>query len=94
MLAGSEPAAPHLFNTCLTYFAADDAVTDPISFKPVDGTIKITDIFFSKVGESPATRREAGAGLMLRKLCSIAGLGIIAGASVMVHALWTRPILA
>jgi NADPH-dependent 2,4-dienoyl-CoA reductase/sulfur reductase-like enzyme len=57
-LTGSEAIAPHLFNTCFTYLAADDAVSDAISFKPVDGTIKISDIFFSKVGENAETRRQ------------------------------------
>ncbi len=58
-LTGSERLAPHLFNTCFTYLAADDAVSDAISFKPADGTIKMSDIFISKVGENPETRRQA-----------------------------------
>ena len=56
---GSQPVAPHLFNTCFTFLAADDAVTDAISFKLADGTIKIGDIFISKIGESPEARRQA-----------------------------------
>ena len=56
---GSQPVAPHLFNTCFTSLAADDAVSDAISFKLADGTIKIGDIFMSKIGESPESRREA-----------------------------------
>ena len=58
-LTGSQPFAPHLFNTCFTFLAADDAVSDAISFKLADGTIKIADIFMSKIGESPETRRLA-----------------------------------
>ena len=57
-LTGSERSAPHLFNTCYTYLAADDAVSDAISFEPVDGTIKIRDFFVSEVAESAATRRQ------------------------------------
>ncbi len=57
-LTGSERFAPHLFNTCFTYLAADDAVSDAISFKPADGTIKISDIFISKVGEAAETRHK------------------------------------
>ena len=58
-LEGSQPVASHLFNTCFTFLAADDAVSDAISFKLTDGTIKIGDIFMSKIGESPETRRLA-----------------------------------
>jgi NADPH-dependent 2,4-dienoyl-CoA reductase/sulfur reductase-like enzyme len=58
-LTGSELAAPHLFNTCFTLLAPNDAVSDAISFKPQAGSIKITDIFFSQVGESADTRRQA-----------------------------------
>ena len=58
-LTGTERLAPHLFNTCYTYLAGDDAVSDAISFKPTDGTIKIGAILISKVGESPEVRRQA-----------------------------------
>jgi NADH dehydrogenase FAD-containing subunit len=58
-LTGSERLAPHLFNTCFTFLAADDAVSDAMSFKPTAGAIKINDIFISKVGENPETRRQA-----------------------------------
>jgi len=58
-LNGSEETMPHLFNTCFTYFAPNDAVTDAINMKPSNGSIKITDIFFSQVGESDEIRREA-----------------------------------
>jgi NADPH-dependent 2,4-dienoyl-CoA reductase/sulfur reductase-like enzyme len=58
-LTGSERLAPHLFNTCFTYLAPDDAVSDAISFKLAGGTIKIADIFFSKLEESAAARANA-----------------------------------
>jgi sulfide dehydrogenase [flavocytochrome c] flavoprotein chain len=58
-LTGSEQIAPHLFNTCFTLLAPNDAVSDAINFKPVAGSIKITDIFFSPVGESDEMRRQA-----------------------------------
>jgi sulfide dehydrogenase [flavocytochrome c] flavoprotein chain len=58
-LTGSERLAPHLFNTCFTFLAPDDAVSDAISFKSTAGTIKISDIFISKVGENADTRRQA-----------------------------------
>jgi sulfide dehydrogenase [flavocytochrome c] flavoprotein chain len=57
-LSGSEPATPHLFNTCFTLLAPNDAVSDAINLKPEAGSIKITDIFFSQVGESDETRRQ------------------------------------
>ena len=59
LLTGSQAQSPHLFNTCFTFLAPDDAVSDAISFKPGGGTIKIGDISFSQVGESEQTRREA-----------------------------------
>jgi sulfide dehydrogenase [flavocytochrome c] flavoprotein subunit len=58
-LTGSERLDPHLFNTCFTFLAPDDAVSDAISFKPAAGVIKISDIFISKVGENADTRRQA-----------------------------------
>ena len=58
-LTGSEQIAFPLFNTCFTILAANDAVSDAIDFKPQAGTIKITDIFFSPVGESDDARRQA-----------------------------------
>jgi sulfide dehydrogenase [flavocytochrome c] flavoprotein chain len=58
LLTGSQAQAPHLFNTCFTFLAPDDAVSDAISFKPGGGTIKIGDISLSQVGESDETRRE------------------------------------
>ena len=56
-LTGAEQIPPHLFNTCFTLLAPNDAVSDAINLKPVAGSIKITDIFFSQVGESDETRR-------------------------------------
>ena len=39
-LTGSEQIELHLFNTCFTLLAPNDAVSDAISFKPVGGSIK------------------------------------------------------
>ena len=58
-LTGSERFAPHLFNTCFTFLASDDAVTSVISYRAEPETIKISDIFISKVGENAETRRKA-----------------------------------
>ena len=57
-LIGAERFAPHLFNTCYTFLAADDAVSDAIAFEPEGGTIKISEILISQVGESVETRRQ------------------------------------
>ena len=57
-LTGSAEITPHLFNTCFTLLAPNDAVSDAINLKPVAGSIKITEIFFSEVGESDWTRRQ------------------------------------
>lgn len=57
-LAGVERTTPHLFNTCFTILAPNDAVSDAISFNPAAGSIKIKDIFISQVGESGELRRE------------------------------------
>jgi sulfide dehydrogenase [flavocytochrome c] flavoprotein chain len=56
-LTGAERTAPHLFNTCFTILAPNDAVSDAITFKPLEGSIKINDIFISQVGESDELRR-------------------------------------
>jgi NADPH-dependent 2,4-dienoyl-CoA reductase/sulfur reductase-like enzyme len=58
-LTGAERAAPHLFNTCYTFLAGDDAVSDAISFAPTADTIKIRDISISAVEENAETRRLA-----------------------------------
>ncbi len=57
-LTGSELFAAHLFNTCFTFLAADDAVSDAIAFEQTAGTIKISDILISQVGEDAETRRQ------------------------------------
>jgi sulfide dehydrogenase [flavocytochrome c] flavoprotein chain len=57
-LTGVEPTTPHLFNTCFTILAPNDAVSNAVSFRPVAGSIKIKDIFISQVGERDELRRE------------------------------------
>jgi sulfide dehydrogenase [flavocytochrome c] flavoprotein subunit len=57
-LTGVEQSAPHLFNTCFTVLAPNDAVSDSINLKSVAGSIKINDIFISQVGESDELRRD------------------------------------
>ena len=56
-LTGAERFAPHLFNTCFTFLAADDAVSDAIALEPDGGTIKISEILISEVGEDAEMRR-------------------------------------
>lgn len=56
-LTGADRHAPHLFNTCFTFLAADDAVSDAIAFKPDGATIKISEILISQVGEDAEMRR-------------------------------------
>ena len=58
-LTGSERFAPHLFNTCFNFLAPDEAVTSVISYRAEPETIRINDIFISKVGENAETRRKA-----------------------------------
>lgn len=58
-IAASERFTSHLFNTCYTFLAPDDAVSNAISFEPVAGTIKIAHSFISQVHESAETRRRA-----------------------------------
>jgi sulfide dehydrogenase [flavocytochrome c] flavoprotein chain len=57
-LTGVEPTTPHLFNTCFTILAPNDAVSNAVSFRPAAGSIKIKDIFISQVGERDELRRE------------------------------------
>ena len=57
-LTGSDRYAPHLFNTCFTFLAADDAVSDAIAFEPSGDTIKISEILISQVGEAAEIRRQ------------------------------------
>jgi sulfide dehydrogenase [flavocytochrome c] flavoprotein chain len=58
-LTGSERCAPHLFNTCFTLLAADDAVTSAISYRAEPETIKVNEFFLSKLGDNAETRRKA-----------------------------------
>jgi NADPH-dependent 2,4-dienoyl-CoA reductase/sulfur reductase-like enzyme len=58
-LSGTERPVPRLFNTCFTFLAADDAVADAISFKLADGTVKIADLFITKVEASAEERAAA-----------------------------------
>jgi NADPH-dependent 2,4-dienoyl-CoA reductase/sulfur reductase-like enzyme len=57
-LTGADRHAPHLFNTCFTFLAADDAVSDAIAFKPDGATIEISEILISQVGEDAEMRRQ------------------------------------
>ena len=57
-LTGSARFDPHLFNTCFTFLAADDAVSDAIALEPEGGTIKLSEILISEVGEDAETRRQ------------------------------------
>lgn len=58
-LTDSSSFAANLFNTCFTFLAGDDAVSDTVAFEPNDGTFKISDILISQVGEDAKTRRHA-----------------------------------
>ena len=57
-LTGADRHASHLFNTCFTFLAADDAVSDAIAFAPDGATIKISEILISQVGEDAKMRRQ------------------------------------
>jgi NADPH-dependent 2,4-dienoyl-CoA reductase/sulfur reductase-like enzyme len=58
-LTGSDRFRSHLFNTCFTFLAGDDAVSDAIAFVPDGGKFKISDMLISQVGEDAKTRRQA-----------------------------------
>jgi len=64
-LTGADRSRLFLYNTCYTFLAPDDAVSDGISFKAAGGKIAIADIEISPVDESQAVRarsvREADA---------------------------------
>jgi NADPH-dependent 2,4-dienoyl-CoA reductase/sulfur reductase-like enzyme len=64
-LTGADPVRPFLYNTCYTFLAPDDAISDAIDFKISNGRIGIADIEFSRMDESGAVRagavREANA---------------------------------
>ena len=55
------PAAAHLFNSCYTFLGPDDAFTNAINFAPVDGKLKMTDFFISKVNATTQERRRMAA---------------------------------
>jgi sulfide dehydrogenase [flavocytochrome c] flavoprotein subunit len=59
-LTESQQFAPHLFNSCYTFLAPDDAFTNALNFKPdaETGKIKVVNSFISKVGESAEVRRQ------------------------------------
>ena len=57
-LTGADRHASHLFNTCFTFLAADDAVSDAIAFAPDGAAIKISEILISQVGEDAKMRRQ------------------------------------
>jgi NADPH-dependent 2,4-dienoyl-CoA reductase/sulfur reductase-like enzyme len=58
-LTGADRSRPFLYNTCYTFLAPDDAVSDAISFKIADGKIGIADIMISKPDETAAVRSQA-----------------------------------
>ncbi len=47
-----------MFNTCFTFLAADDAVSDAIALAPNGDAIKISEILISEVGEDAELRRQ------------------------------------
>jgi NADPH-dependent 2,4-dienoyl-CoA reductase/sulfur reductase-like enzyme len=55
-LTGSDLPRPFLYNTCYTFLAPDDAVSDAISFKIASGKTEIAEILMSGVNQSPAVR--------------------------------------
>ena len=58
-LGGGEASRPFLYNTCYTFLAPDDAVSDAISFKVADGKIGIADILISQPDETAAVRAQS-----------------------------------
>jgi hypothetical protein len=64
-LTGADRSRLFLYNTCYTFLAPDDAVSDGISFKAAGGKIAIADIEISRVDTSQTVRarsvREADA---------------------------------
>ena len=69
-LGGAEASRPFLYNTCYTFLAPDDAVSDAIAFKVADGKIGIADILISQPDESAAIRAQDGprGGWLVRRL--------------------------
>jgi sulfide dehydrogenase [flavocytochrome c] flavoprotein subunit len=58
-ITGENDPQPFLFNTCFTFLAPDDAVSDAISFGIAGGKIAIAEILISKLDESAAIRAQA-----------------------------------
>jgi hypothetical protein len=58
-LTGVEKSRLFLFNTCYTFLAPDDAVSDGISFKDAGGKLAIADIEISTLDETPAVRAQS-----------------------------------
>jgi NADPH-dependent 2,4-dienoyl-CoA reductase/sulfur reductase-like enzyme len=57
-LTGAELSPPFLYNTCFTFLAPDDAVSDAISFKIAGGKTAITKILMSRLEESASFRAQ------------------------------------
>jgi len=58
-LTGADPVRPFLYNTCYTYLAPDDAVSDAISFRDNAGKIAIANIEISPVETSTEIRAKS-----------------------------------
>ena len=58
-LTGADRFRPLLFNTCYTFLAPDDAVSDTMSFAIAGETIALADILMSERDESVASRAQA-----------------------------------
>jgi NADPH-dependent 2,4-dienoyl-CoA reductase/sulfur reductase-like enzyme len=58
-LTGVQKSRLFLFNTCYTFLAPDDAVSDGISFKDAGGKIAIADIEISRLDETAAVRAQS-----------------------------------
>jgi hypothetical protein len=57
LLTGSPAFPAHLFNSCYTYIAPNDAFSSALNFASDGGKLKTVNSFLSKVGESAETRR-------------------------------------
>jgi sulfide dehydrogenase [flavocytochrome c] flavoprotein chain len=58
-LTGSPLSPFHLFNSCYTFLAPDDAFSNAINFKPDAGKLKAVNTFVSRLDESAEVRRRA-----------------------------------
>jgi hypothetical protein len=58
-LTGAPRVPPHLFNTCFTFLAPEDAYSNAIVYRPEAGKLKAVATFVSKVGEGAEVRRRA-----------------------------------